>query len=414
MKSQILKKKIKGSALAYSLLIFLTATAIVSNLVLLQSSYNKQHHYFDNSQKLIRNCYSGFELLLSNDFEFEHSISIDLFDNEKDSVSLKKFNWGFFKIGYSKSFDKNKFKEKIGLIGCQNKPKNSLFITDYNKEISISGNTRLEGNILVPKKGLKRGYFGKTDYLGEKLYYGKKSSSNRSFPLETNELIIETHYEISELSRNDTLIYIEDLYTDSLSNSFDKKTLNLIIQGDFDLNSIYLNGNIKLICDGELNIRNNSKLNNILVSARKINIEQNFNGRAQLFATDSIYIGSNVQLTYPSIISLNSSNKGLVEIDTNTRISGSIYISNEQNQNSPVLISYGKSVFQGDIYINGTIDYRAKLIGNLTCDKVAYINNSSVNENAMFQSQILPSLISSEFLFSPIIYQGKKQVIEWL
>ncbi len=414
-------KKVNGGALIYSLFIVLVIGTVVT-LILMIAQYSSQNVVgFQQSIQKTKDIDSGIELLLSSD-EFQKlntEKEINLFSDKNNKVITKRMQWGIYELIGVKQVG-NSY-SKYGILGYQSETKTSLYLTNSNQSLKVAGNTRLEGTCYLPEKGIERANISGSPYNGSKLIYGTKQESKKSLP-ELNKTLITTF--MQKESPLDSVILWND-YLDSINQSFGDKTLHFISSNAVILNHQKIRGNVIIESSKEIVVSANSTLGNIILKAPYIFIENQYNGALQLQATDSIVIGDQVQLDYPSSIMLYDTKSvkdttGYIKIGKRATIIGELLaIQKEYNYRDKISIKIAQeSIITGNVYVNGVIDIKAaKVNGSIYCEQFYLKSGGSVQQNTLLDVTISNKNRPESYLGANLFSETKlkhKNIINWV
>lgn len=414
-------KKVKGGALIYSLFIVLVIGTMV-NLILMISQYSSQNVIgFQQSIQLNKSLSSGIELLLSKD-EFQSLNSekeFSLFSNEQNKITTKRMQWGLYEVIGVKNTTNSYL--KYGILGYESKENTSLYLTNTNQSLKVAGNTRLEGDCWLPQKGVERGNISGNPYKGNKLIYGNKRESNKSLPQVNEDLLIYLSQKENWL---DSILLWND-YTDSLQQSFSQKTLHYISSNAITLTNQTIKGNIIIESSKEICISANANLGNIIVKAPYISIDNQYKGALQLQARDSITIGQEVYLDYPSSITLYDTKSvndsaGYITIGKGSIIYGELLaIQKEYNYRDKISIKISPQVtITGNIYVNGVVDLTNVVInGSVYCQQFYLKKGGSVQQNTLLDVTISNKKRSENYLGGDLFKTQElkhKNIIDWI
>jgi len=412
---KIFTYKVNGTALVYAMLVFLIATLVITNVSLMDSFHRKSQIDLSRQHQVLRNVDSGLELLLANDIILDKGWNnIDLFGTTKDSVSLKKLKWGVFEIALSKAWNKKYHEQKGSLIAYKSDMKHALFLAEMNQPLSITGNTRIEGNVLLPKKGVKRAYIEGENYLGDKMIFGSIAHSERDLIMFDKQLFKDL-FEQDFMEETDTIIPIDGIFQETIKQSFFKPTIVLESYGNLDLVGAHIQDNCKIFCDQNLFISASSKLTNTIIFAKQVYIEEGFKGSVQIFASDSVFIESDVDLQYPSMIYTYAKEQNekaaYIELGENTHISGEIIAYNQflKKDSWPLIKISNNTIVQGQVFCNGYVDLTGSVAGNITTLKFYHNGLSGSYENTLVNAHISLAALSPFFSGSKLIHSSKNQ-----
>lgn len=413
--------KVEGSALIYSLFIVLVIGTVVS-LILMISQYSSQNVIrFQKSIQLNKNLNSGIELLLSKDqFQTLNSEKeSSLFPLQKNKIKTKRIQWGLYEvIGVQNQTNTN---SKYGILGYQPKDHTSLYLTNTNQSLKVAGNTRLEGNCWLPQKGIERGNISGNPYRGDKLIYGKKLESKKSLPLVNEALLNNLTQKESSL---DSILLWND-FIDSLSQPFSQKTLHYISSNTIILNNQNIKGNVIIESSKEILISSTANLGNIVLKAPYIAIESQYHGALQIQARDSIVLGEQIYLDYPSSITLYDTKSikdtaGYIKIGKTSTVYGEILaIQKEYNYRDKISLKIApQSTVTGTIYINGVIDLTNTTIdGSVYCQQFYLKKGGSAQQNTLLDVSISNKNRSEHYLGGNLFESKElkqKDIINWL
>ena len=167
-------------------------------------------------------------------------------------------------------------------------------------------------------------------------------------------------------------------------------------------------------------ISNKKFLNDIILVAPIIEIENNFHGRIQCFATDTILIGDHCILSYPSSLvvlrSDKSSNNTLISIKNYSTINGDIitYDPYQDINKFSLLKIEENTIIKGRVYVYGTIDLKGMLFGSLYTNKIILNTVSSVYENYLLNATIDASQLSKYYVSGYWSESQNKGIIKYL
>ncbi len=106
---------------------------------------------------------------------------------------------------------------------------------------------------------------------------------------------------------------------------------------------ILLRGNAVLFAE-ELKISASSKINEVIICARKVTIEEGFTGSIQIFCSDTVLIYENVTLQYPSGIFVDAEiDRPYVSLSENSEINGYVIIKGKIRDEELLFPAYRQS-----------------------------------------------------------------------
>jgi len=414
---------LRASALYLVIVIALVIGVICSSLVAVAYFYRAEYQKKFRYDKLSHNLLSGVNLLLTTpDSAYLQQTKISLFSADADSVVLQRKVWGIYDICLVKAFTQQDTIYKAFSIA---NPVDSgkwaaLYIADDDRPLSVSGKTQIEGNAFLPKAGIQTAYVDNKAYEGDKrLVIGKKLTSEKRLPsLDTVILNALDHYFSVQGDKMASM--------DSLNRSFLKSTKILDFKNKpYTLNNLSLKGNILLHSDTTLTIDSTTKLDNILVFAKAIVVKEGFNGKCQLFASDSIAVGKNCRFNYPSCLGIVRSNTGKFSVQAKitvgeaSTINGIIFTWEKTPGGPKPLIRLSKKdTITGQIYSQDAVALKDGCVvyGGIFSNRFLYQNSFTLYENYLINLQLNSNKLSPYYLGSSLLpaVSKKKRILQWL
>lgn len=418
IKRQAKNMKLRGSAMYYTLMLSLVVIS-ASSLLIVLAYFNRIHSIkVETDLALINNCYSGLEMLNSTDIEYGIH-EFQLFKSDENSkVFLKKYIWGAYDVISSTSIIGSKTKTKSQLLGANSKAHQytALYLSNTIKSISISGSTEIRGSSYIPKEGIKRAVIDKNFYKGDKLIYGETKVSESKLP-ELNDRFILTHQKIFEAFKNQSITYsLENFELKDLNQSFKDSTIILSTNNPLKLNNLSLQNNVVIYSSSTITIDKNSNLDNILILAKSVKIDDYFEGSAHLIAEDSITIGENVEMKYPSSIICYSFQNNFIKISKNSSLKGTILLKGQNEHNKyPILSIDENSLIEGDVYVDGKVALKGSIYGSLFCNGFLLKTSSGLYENYLLDAVINNEKKHTDFVSGILLKDYlQKRNVKWI
>ncbi|WP_028981078.1 hypothetical protein [Sporocytophaga myxococcoides] len=419
----------RANALFIVLVISLLIALISSSLILVSFHYTSGYHENLLYKRLIRNAQSGINYLLADagELELNEERLIDLYGNGEDSIALKRMNWGIFDMASVRAFSNNK--EIVKVIEYGYKPdgetKCAIYLTNSIYELILAGNTLIKGTCYLPDKGVDRSNNGAMYFTGTKLIHGEFKKSDSKLP-ELNHKIKEKILSLLEKKFPEAEFEkITELEKDTLVRSFSEKTI-LIFQRN-EISRKQLSGNIIVSSDTLLRITKDNNLNDILIFARSVEIQSGFKGKVQIFAMDSIVVGENVELGYPSVLGVFQRDfkitQPFIKVSKSSRIDGIVFSSQSgldlmkqpAKGRYQTMIHFDKGSFlHGLLYADGYADINGIIHGTVLCNKF-WLKTPDIQENCLFNTTIDVTKLSPNFIGSSLLTsEKKKRIIKWM
>lgn len=421
---------VKASALYYTIVISLLIAIIVGALVLLVFNYRTEVQLLYIDQTLQTDALSGINIILadSSAIKYGETKTVNLYGDTGNVATLTKKSWGLYTLGISTTNIKARTVTRVAIIG-NSKPDSllALYLVNHDRELSVCGNTVIKGNAMLPAGGIKRAYIEGQNYTGSSLVYGNTSNSNKQLPIVDSRVIEPNVTYFGQLPRADSVVLFKgNVFNDSLIGDFKNKTIDLVPTEPLRLgSSATISGNAVIVSAFPITIDANAHIQDALLYAPSITIEDGFEGSLQAFATDSILVGQNANLRYPSSLallknpadtSLVSKKSNRISIAVGAKVSGVVFISVDYNQGKmPVLDLAKDAQASGIVYVNGMVQIIGKVSGSLYCDKFYLKTPSSVYENCLLNTEINSTDLPKYYCLSGLIPTGNNMnVIKWL
>ncbi|CAN5254030.1 hypothetical protein BH09BAC6_BH09BAC6_30040 [soil metagenome] len=417
---------LKASALYIVIIIALVIALLCSSLIVAAYYYKIEYQQKFRYDHLQNNVSSGVNILLaSQDTSYTSGKTFSLFNNDADSVSLKRISWGIFDIGISRAFiQKDTLYKTFSIANAIDSTKwAALYIIDEDRPISLSGKTTVRGDAYIPKAGVTTAYVANEAYKGDKrLIVGTKHNSERKLPILNKERLEQFQRLLNRTYTNDSGI----LKKDSLNQSFLSETRYANFKNKAQtIQNIHLSNNIILLSDTTITIDSTATLNNVLIFARSIVVKSGFKGNCQLFARDSIRVERNCRFDYPSCIGIlrfkinKKDSQEKIVIGEKSIFNGSVFTYEESENKLKPLIDLGKNVkIYGQVYSHGICTYadKVEVKGSLFTSRFLYQSSFSIFENYLINIQLDSKLLSHYYLSSDLFpgASKNKKTLQWL
>lgn len=394
-------KKLKASALIYVLVIALIG-GIITSLFLLQFELSlKERDFYLRNYRLQSYVDSGIQFVIAAGSSLENNqpFELDIIKPE-EKLTVTRKQWGIYSLALSKAQIGKSSQQKAVLIGsCSMNDKTGIYVANRKHAISVCGSTHLSGNSYLPEQGIKRAYIEGQNYEGAELHYGPLLKSKKEIPkLKTNFSETNFAYLNGRFDPQDSIVSIEELLTDTLSNSFFNRTLVITSNGNIHLSSGLFQGNIIFYSPKKISIDEGVITNSIILFAKEIEIQQNNSSNLQAFCTQSILLKKESHLYFPSaLVLLNEGDKEAEEsknpeilLEENSRLNGSlIALRKFYHPKLHLTLSLDKNALVvGEAYTNDRAQIKGEIDGSLYCNTLYLKTSSSVYENYLLNAKI--------------------------
>ena len=335
------------------------------------------------------------------------SARISLYGEDEDSISVKKQCWGLYEI-VSVRHDTNDPDEKMYMMGrcLESSHRAALWVSDRNAPLSLAGSSSVLGLTYAPFNGIKYPEIEGCPFQGSRISPEVTKNSRRYLPeLDTKSL---THLNSLKSLRKRRFDYSR-LSEGRQYHSFKDSTIFTYCKNS-DETEFHLKGKIVLYGD-RLIISGKSEMQNIIIFARSVLIEEGFRGCAQIFCEDSIFIGRNVKLSYPSglLVDASLSNTVCITVGENSQVSGYVGIingdKNSRTQEPPCFKLHKHSLVRGLVYVDGTCELAGAIKGAAYIKDCSYRGKNSSYVGTLYNA----SIAREDSLAFPILLDGPYQ-----
>lgn len=413
--------QVKAGILHLVLVIITVMAALIGALLLL--SYHSSLLLAKQAleDRLERNAYSGIQWLLSVDEDGAASL-VDLYDTGSDTVMLMKKEWGGYELGISTAGRGRTSVTRVAMFGCKprRKPGTALYLADEGKPLYLSGTASIVGDVFLPWSGIKLAATRRED-LSQKIVNGEINQSESFIPMQSERFYDRAQgYLKYHLPGNSKVEFVNSaaLERTAIANSFVSDSRVLQSDSELVLGEVNLKGNLVIRSDKSIIVSKHAKLQDVLLVAPYILLEQGASATAQFFAADSIVLQNEVSLFYPSLLCLPSQNgKGVVKIGNQVNVASDIMIgagSAEKHYNS-LHIGQGSTV-QGQVYVEGAVEHYGTIKGSLVCSRFIQQTASGMRGNYMQDGIIDIKARSRHYLTSRLLASegATNALVKWL
>lgn len=397
-------KKLKASSLLQAVFVCLLIGALCFGMLLL-SSHNSlfQKRTLQKSQLQLTND-AALQLVLSKIAKTERGMSeMSIFENHVNT-EINVRDWGFFKVIGAKTYHKTDTVQKSLLVGELTKATTALYVSNYDKILSMAGNVHITGNVCIPK-----GMYEKKNIHGEQtnvFIKGIQKVSEDRLPK-----LRKMNTEI--IPESAILLPIEAIGKEKkYVRTFDKGT-QVFTSNDLSfLEGKTVKGNIIFQSNGTLILRSSMKLEDVIIKAKKVVVEKGFSGNIQIIASNSVIIEDQVQLKYPSSILIQQSKDAAkIVIGKESILIGGIIISNSDHKTalkSTVFID-AKTTVVGTVYCHGALELRGSVYGSVFADRLHTETNATNYSNLLMNAVIDIDQLPKNFIGIPLFAPNRKQ-----
>lgn len=418
-------KRFKAGALQLTVFIAVIIALLLAGIVLL--SYT--HRYFtEQSNSIVDNIRlsdAGITYALTQNGIPRDTISINIPDaSENQWVKLCVSRWGLYEKVYVKTEHRKKKFQKYALIGTTyTTERPALYLQDTHKPLALVGNTLIDGKSYLPKQGVKGGNIAGNSFYRPVFVQGVVKESDTTLPALSHDYIKDLRFYIDEyMPESKNFININS--NAKIINSFGNETQGFFSTNEIRLGDVTITGNIIIRSSSKIIVSPTAMLNDIILAAPEIEIQDGTKGTFQAIANKSIKIGKNCKVGYPSAfllvntakLSINTENlyDNQILIGESTTIRGSICYLSEGSNNYKANIHITRNTnITGEVFCNGNIELAGKVNGTVYTRHFVVNNSGSVFVNHLYNATITSTELSEQF--AGIILKGEnKNIVKWM
>ena len=403
-------KRLKASALPTVLVL---SVIILLLILLAYSLWDMSGFYYSKYryQKQQQEHLSSASLLYYNDSTHVEALDkeggyILYDDDEKSKVYYQVKQWGLYQCLTISSYDKSR--HSIRFIGKaeESHHRAALWICDKDRSLAIAGNTTIEGLTYISKNGINYIKMVSIPFTGEMIPESNIHLSNRILPAIDSSCI---DY-VTQLRDTDMSSSFSNISTEYVN--FAGETIHIAVPSI--MGNFVARGNVVLHGEDVI-ISSETKLNDIILLARKVTIESGFEGSLQIFASDTVIIDKGVRLRYPSGAYLRGNkNKTHLELGENSSIDGYAIVFGVRENSASFIpdINYHQqeeSILRGLLYVDGIANLKGDIHGAAYIGMCYYLSGEIMYVETLFNTQIKRNNnIAYPFLFSQGKYKRKE------
>ena len=394
--------QLKASVLPLAIVISaLIALFVLGFLMLYESDFilfNRHQHIKQCRANVCSayTLYSEYPNIIDSD-----SIEVSLYDSiPLSGVKINRQAWGLYEVITIASSKGEVVESRILGLAQIDDDKHLLYYCDNRSSLSLAGKTSILGAVAIPKLGVTYGKVGSDYFSGEVIPHSMISNSTDKLPTISSS----AEAQIDQLLSLDVGEFIDG---DTIRNSFFRQT-SLIIEADEELRDQYIDGNCILIGD-EVTIGSDFKASNIIISARKVSIADNFKGRLQVFCRDTIIVGAGVNLEYPSGLY----SERYMEINDNSTINGYAVVQVDSTTiKSPNYAQSQSAKVRGVLYVDGVSTWQGGVYGEVYLKQNVHYTKDGYYKDLIYRATILPN---DEFAY-PLLFNSdtKRKSMAWV
>ncbi len=415
---KLLIKKIQAGSLQYAIVVSILIGIILfsfTSLVFLQRKFEQKNSFFRKAQLTIS---YGLDYLNTNSLEYNQPQKVQFSSYDIENTIIERKPWGIFDVGLIQTTFNNESLKRSALLGYKHdEEKKSLYVSDNNQPLILVGNTRIQGDVYLPARGVKTGNISGTSYYGNTLVNGKIKQSKKELP------VIKGINKISKLLRNEFPSDFKRITlheNDSIHHSFFEPTLVFQSTGRLNLGNIYLKGNIIISSNREIVVDSSAKLHDVILVAPSIRVLSNAKGNLQAIATKNIQINRNVFLEYPSSLILvdqkEENKEESIVLKENAKLYGAIiYSSNSTIYNfKPQVVFKKNTLVKGEVFCEKGLEARGNVVGTVYTNNFVVAESGGIYVNHLLDAVINRTKLPKEYLGLQLGKITELGIAKWL
>jgi hypothetical protein len=336
-----------------------------------------------------------------------------------DTSDIKHIRWGAFSMICAKTYKFPLERKRSALVGLVQSPQlPCLYLPGNSGGLKITGETRLEGKVIVPNAQVERAYIAGKNYPFSELVFGTTEKAELGLP--------PLREEWSNLSPADLTKGLKPLpYTprDSTYSFFQTTTyyqqLAPVVIGQS------IRGNVIIHSFDSIYVEARAHLHNVILIAPIVRFQTGFHGTVQVLATERVVCEPKTQLLYPSVLALNELpernelTRRAIIVSEEAQVLGGVLMTSQRIdfRKMPLLELREKSVVGGLIYNMGESEPKGTIIGSLYTSQIMIRAGGGVYGNHLVDALISTKRLPEYFLLPGWLKEQEKvapKLLAWL
>ena len=391
---------VKAHSLLYAVYVCLIIGLIGGALLLLSNLYNQLNVYYNVHEELYINNASTINYALGNDLSIEEETLLDEFNGI--TAVIKKKQYGLLSVLLVQSMVKNDTIASAHFVGQYANSKTALYVSNFTQPIAASGKVTVKGDVFLSSDRVRETYIN-----------NKPNQINIQNPIKSSTI------NLPEISKRCETVFNSIPTQKVILNALEKKNDSLYVNSFFNetkeiqvvnnrLENIIIKGNFVIRSNDSLVVSKSAKLEDVILLAPKVTIQEGFEGTIQVFATEKIYVDKKVQLNYPSAICVKNNGdndkESFIFIDEESKIDGAVLMFGNDllhiEKNS--IDIKDKTQIRGTVYSSGRLSINGKVYGAVYTAKLLYKTTSSSYANCLADVEIDVNKRPNYFIEVPI------------
>jgi cytoskeletal protein CcmA (bactofilin family) len=273
----------------------------------------------------------------------------------------------------------------------------------------LVGNTKIIGNVVLPKQGVKSGNISGESFYGNKLINGFQNFSGKELPKIKNlDFVVNFAKNYEPLLDYNSFELKDNI---ELYQSFLNKTLLFKSNTSLNLYNASLTGNIIIASKNTITVDPSCTLKDVILIAPKVVINNGVSSNFQVIATKKIEVKGNCNLTYPSALVIideglqklnqNSSQPAFrLSIGKQTKIKGQILYHSKSktfNYNTQVIINNGAKI-TGEVFCNQNLNLSGEVLGSVFTNNFIIKKSGGIYTNHIYNGTINSKALPEQYV----------------
>lgn len=407
---------IRAAALSYAIVFSLLVGLICSGVLFIAATQKQIEVTHTNKEHVLFDSYSAVQYGM-------HSVapgdSAQYIHTSGDTSEVQHLQWGAFSMICSTTHKRSLSKRRTALIGSVQSPAlPCLYLPGNSGGLKITGETRIEGTAFVPNGQVERAYIAGKNYAYDQLIFGTTSVSELGLPALKKQWENLLPSDLIGSAKAQPFIAKDSSYSFHGTRTYFQNLEPIVI-------SQAISGNVIIHSFDSIFVEAQAHLDNVILIAPVVRFEQGFSGTVQVLAQERVVCEQDVQLLYPSIITLNEQElrneftRRSVLLEANAQVLGGILITSQQKdfRKPPLLELRETSVVAGLIYNAGETEAKGTIIGSLFTDQLSVRAGGGAYGNHLVDAIISQKRLPSYFLLPGWLQSQsdvQSKIIAWL
>lgn len=427
-----LTQKIHAGALQFVLFIGAVVALLLMAFILLSFTHSHFDNKTDTYVAVVKSADFGMKAALKIPMALNVETAVRSETDIPVAISVKRDFWGVFERRTVTTSHGNTEYEKTALIGGKDKQElPALYVNDHQRPVILAGNAMITGTAFLPEQGLKMGNIHGNSYHRSSLLYGQQKKSDSLLP----KLSPELDAQIAKLTHSN---YVPEgrvwrsIQQDGLQNSFTEPTA-IIRDRLVRLSDVDLAGNIIVSASYKIIVEADAHLQDVVLIAPEIEIQNWVKGSFQAIASESISVGKKCELYYPSAlivkkkpVSTHAGNtsatptfnvKPAIYLDSYAKVRGMVVTldDSKQPQYAPQIKMDMESKVIGEVYCSKNLELKGRVNGAVATDGFIALEDGSVYQNHLYNGTINSTNLDTSYAGLLLASrENNKKVMKWL